>query len=564
MERPFPAYEGKDPYIFVSYSHSDSALVYPELVRLRDAGFNIWYDEGISPGATWRDELAEALANCDVFLFFITPDAARSPNCNKEVNFALTRERRFLSVYLEETQLPSGLEFSISDLQAILKFHSDEETYGDKLNAALRSLLPVSLEIIDGHRVIDCIRERDEFQVYTVLQHGLDRLAELVLFNEDSFHGQKLSAEAEVFARIEHGNFASLYTRGQHGDKQYCLLSPSGIWNLNNLVVRSQNRDVHHIGSYYGKWNGIPLDLSLNIVRQIAEVLQVLDDEGLFLRQFMPDQFSITEGGRVILHYPSIDAIAPGRHSQRLYQSPEERAEQSIDIRSNIYSLGLTLYEILTGRLPFEAQASEDEIASQIDHQIGQIVDYILNRSTVSGEVGLSFFESKARLRVEYEQFEDLLTSMLARNTSDRLQSPEDLITFIDRITLSPTKRKGSYLTALYTRQLTHRRTDEEQQEILVKARSLPNFGVEAITGEYRSSTYGTIEFSQPVEGKVQFLHKGMYYSSEVVRVSPERWELLEYSYSYRFEFREDGSVARVWVIHSNGYEVPLQKVRSD
>jgi hypothetical protein len=50
VERPFPAYAGDAPYIFVSYSHDDAATVYPELSRLKDAGLNIWYDEGISDG----------------------------------------------------------------------------------------------------------------------------------------------------------------------------------------------------------------------------------------------------------------------------------------------------------------------------------------------------------------------------------------------------------------------------------------------------------------------------------------------------------------------------------
>ena len=73
MERPFPAYKGDEPYIFVSYAHDDAERVYPEITRLRNEGFNIWYDEGISPGSTWRDEVALALTQCSVFLYFITP-----------------------------------------------------------------------------------------------------------------------------------------------------------------------------------------------------------------------------------------------------------------------------------------------------------------------------------------------------------------------------------------------------------------------------------------------------------------------------------------------------------
>jgi len=53
VDRPFPAYKGEEPYIFVCYAHEDSDVVYPELQRLHDGGVNIWYDEGIAPGHEW-------------------------------------------------------------------------------------------------------------------------------------------------------------------------------------------------------------------------------------------------------------------------------------------------------------------------------------------------------------------------------------------------------------------------------------------------------------------------------------------------------------------------------
>ncbi len=87
MERPFRAYKGEEPYVFVSYAHADAAVVYPELVRLKEEGFNIWYDEGIAPGQTWRDEVALALTQCKVFLYFVTPRSIASSNCLKGAEF---------------------------------------------------------------------------------------------------------------------------------------------------------------------------------------------------------------------------------------------------------------------------------------------------------------------------------------------------------------------------------------------------------------------------------------------------------------------------------------------
>ena len=146
MERPFPAYKGDDPYIFVCYAHDDSEMVYPEIIRLRDQGFNIWYDEGISPGSTWRDEVALALTQCKVFLYFVSPRSVTSTNCLKEVNFCLSRERKILPVYLEKTDLPMGLELSLSDTQAIVRNDHSEEAYLLKLSDSLISLLPNIIE----------------------------------------------------------------------------------------------------------------------------------------------------------------------------------------------------------------------------------------------------------------------------------------------------------------------------------------------------------------------------------------------------------------------------------
>ena len=48
VDKLFPAYNGSEPYIFIGYAHADAEAIHPEIRRLKDAGFNIWYDEGIS------------------------------------------------------------------------------------------------------------------------------------------------------------------------------------------------------------------------------------------------------------------------------------------------------------------------------------------------------------------------------------------------------------------------------------------------------------------------------------------------------------------------------------
>lgn len=139
MQRPFPAYEGNEPFIFVCYAHDDAEQVYPEIVRLRDAGLHIWYDEGISPGSEWSATLAEHIQQCAVFLYFITPRSVDREHCRREVNFALEQRCAILPVHLEETDVPAALQLNLSHRQAILKYQLATMAYQQKLDRALES-----------------------------------------------------------------------------------------------------------------------------------------------------------------------------------------------------------------------------------------------------------------------------------------------------------------------------------------------------------------------------------------------------------------------------------------
>ena len=140
MKKPFPAYRGGDPYVFVSYAHADGTIVYPELTRLNELGYNILYDEGISPSSSWRNEMAESIDQCSLFVIFITPQSAGSETCLREVRFALEYARPVLAIHLVETDLPMELELSLADRQAVLKHELTESEYNGKLSGRMATL----------------------------------------------------------------------------------------------------------------------------------------------------------------------------------------------------------------------------------------------------------------------------------------------------------------------------------------------------------------------------------------------------------------------------------------
>jgi TolB-like protein len=137
MDKPFPAYKGDQEYLFVSYSHSDEDIVFPELEYLHGMGINIWYDEGISPGSRWSDALANALMGASHFLLFVTPNSANSQNCLDEIGFALEKEKPLLAIHLQQTELPAGLSLRLGSRQAVMKHDLTDDLYRNKLAETL-------------------------------------------------------------------------------------------------------------------------------------------------------------------------------------------------------------------------------------------------------------------------------------------------------------------------------------------------------------------------------------------------------------------------------------------
>jgi len=124
LETPFPAYQGDEPYVFVCYAHEDEGVVYPEIGWLHEQGVNLWYDEGISAGKIWREEIGDAIKGASSVLYYISKSSLASDHCSREINFALDQHKNVLPVYLAEVALTTDLEVGLSRVQAL---HRDND-----------------------------------------------------------------------------------------------------------------------------------------------------------------------------------------------------------------------------------------------------------------------------------------------------------------------------------------------------------------------------------------------------------------------------------------------------
>jgi hypothetical protein len=140
LDKPFPAYEGDEPYVFVCYAHDDAKIVYPEILWLRDQGINIWYDEGISPGAEFPERLGKAILGANLVLFYVSPDSVSSRHCRDEVYFGIDQDTPILASHIVATEMPPGLALSTGTTQALMRHEMRQKDYRKKLLAGISLL----------------------------------------------------------------------------------------------------------------------------------------------------------------------------------------------------------------------------------------------------------------------------------------------------------------------------------------------------------------------------------------------------------------------------------------
>ena len=151
LEKPFPAYEGDDEYVFVCYAHSNAGIVYADLEDLHAEGINLWYDEGISAGKSWRSEIATAIAGTRKLLFFISEDSLTSAHCLREVDYALNHDIEIVPVYLEDCVLPDELELGLNRVHALFR-HTDSRYLQHLLTALREDAVAAPLHVLKRTR----------------------------------------------------------------------------------------------------------------------------------------------------------------------------------------------------------------------------------------------------------------------------------------------------------------------------------------------------------------------------------------------------------------------------
>lgn len=224
-------------------------------------------------------------------------------------------------------------------------------------------------------------------EVYQAKCHTLNRLVAIKVlkeeYSQDSNFVSKFKMEAQAAAGLSHPNIVSIYDVVDEGDLHYIVMEL-----IEGITLKSYILKKGHLG----------IKETIGIAIQVAQGIAAAHDQHIVHRDIKPQNMLISRDGKVkvadfgIARAVSNQTIGMNAVGSVHYISPEQAKGGYSDARSDIYSLGITIYEMVTGRLPFEGDNTvtvalahlEDAItpASVLNPEVTPSLDRIILKCT--------------------------------------------------------------------------------------------------------------------------------------------------------------------------------------
>src|SRR4051812_16647742 len=208
--------------------------------------------------------------------------------------------------------------------------------------------------LIDGrYRVIKRLGSGGMADVYLVEDQQLGRRVALKLLYrrlaQDVQFVERFRREASSAAQLQHPNIVSIFDRGEWDGTYYIAME--------YIEGRTLKQIVRERGP-------APPDAAVDIVLQILRAARFAHQRGVVHRDIKPHNVLIDEEGRVkvadfgIARAGASDMTETGSvMGTAQYLSPEQAQGKPVDARSDLYSIGIVLYEMLTGTVPFDGES---------------------------------------------------------------------------------------------------------------------------------------------------------------------------------------------------------------
>ncbi len=262
---------------------------------------------------------------------------------------------------------------------------------------------------IPGYQVISKIGKGSMGVVYKAKQMSVDRVVAIKILLDSLAQNKefikRFEREAKIAARLSHNNVVNAIDAGEVDGHYYFVMEYVEGDTIKDRLDKQKTFDEKE---------------ALRIVLAVAEALKHAHSRGLIHRDIKPENIILTRDGGVKLADLGLARITDDEKwglseagmaiGTPYYISPEQvRGQTNIDIRADIYSLGATLYHMVTGRVPYGGETPSEVMRKHVDPKVNIVPpDHLV--TALSGGLGM------------------VVETMMAKNREHRYQSPDDLI----------------------------------------------------------------------------------------------------------------------------------------
>ncbi|HKA00079.1 MAG TPA: serine/threonine-protein kinase [Candidatus Solibacter sp.] len=218
------------------------------------------------------------------------------------------------------------------------------------------------------YRILTLLGRGGMGEVYRAMDLTLGQSVALKFLPEEAANNQRLlerfHGEVRVARLVSHPNVCRVYDIGQVEGMPFISMEYVDGEDLASLLTR--------IGR-------LPADKAIEAARRLCSGLAAAHDRGVIHRDLKPQNIMMNKRGEVVIMDFGLAAIASeltgpeARFGTPAYMSPEQLKGDSVTPKSDIYALGLVLYELFTGKKPFEASSVQQMIDMQEAAQITSV-----------------------------------------------------------------------------------------------------------------------------------------------------------------------------------------------
>ena len=272
---------------------------------------------------------------------------------------------------------------------------------------------------LPGYEIEKQIGKGGMAKVYLALHKSLHRTVAIKVMSqhlsEDQNFSDRFMREARIVANLNHQNIVTVYDVNIHNGYHYIAMEylPGGI-TLDHKIKE-----------------GLPPRKGVEAIKQVSAALGFAHSKGIVHRDVKPDNIMFREDGSAVLTdfgiARSTNSTATKMTSTGTvigtphYMSPEQAQGQEVGSYSDIYSLGVVLYETLTGKLPYEADTTIAIIFKHITEAV----------PTLEGELAV---------------YQPVLNLMMAKKKEGRYQSCAEIVADLDSLLMGGNVSKATLI----------------------------------------------------------------------------------------------------------------------